>query len=161
MCPSDVQSPTIYKFPVFCHNLSITCLHVTDLFTCRKHTYDISQPSHITSKHQLHNPHPCPFISISRTIMYMTSPCTTSSTLFPNSLFDLIPHLARRRLGLTQSLLRLELQTRLPATKVVVVEVPVSLHELRGEVDGVAAEEQVVGGRDGHSVAHEGTRVEG
>jgi hypothetical protein len=92
--------------------------------------------------------------------VHVSSP-TTPFDLFPNSLLNFVPHLARRSLGLTQSLLRFQLQTRLPSAEVPVVEVPVSLHELRAEVDGVAAEEQVVGGRDGHGVAHEGTRVEG
>jgi len=42
-----------------------------------------------------------------------------------------------------------------------VVDVAVALDQLRGEVDGVAAEEQVVCGGDGERVAHEGAAVEG
>lgn len=42
-----------------------------------------------------------------------------------------------------------------------VVEISVSLGELGGEVDRMAGEEEVVSGRDGESVAHEGSRVDG
>lgn len=59
---------------------------------------------------------------------------------------DLV-HLARKR--------------GVPAAKVPVVQVPVALYELRGEVDCVTAEEQVVCGGDGHGVAHKGAGVEG
>jgi hypothetical protein len=81
--------------------------------------------------------------------------------LFPSNLLHFIPNFPCHSFRLTQTLLGFRLQTRLPAAKVPVVQVPVSLHELRAEVDGVAPEEQVVGGRDGHGVAHEGAGVEG
>lgn len=42
-----------------------------------------------------------------------------------------------------------------------VAQVPVTLRSLSGEVDKVAAEEEVVCGRDGEGVAHEGCRVDG
>jgi hypothetical protein len=43
----------------------------------------------------------------------------------------------------------------------VVIHKPVSLDDLRGHVDGVAAEEEVVLGRDGQGVAGEGRAVDG
>lgn len=39
------------------------------------------------------------------------------------------------------------------------VDVSVTLHDLRRKVDGVAAEEEVILGLDGKSVAHEDGRV--
>lgn len=66
---------------------------------------------------------------------------------------DLVDRLVAHRLRLCAR--------RLFPAHVVVVDVPVSLDELRGEVDGVAAEEEVVCGRDGQGVAHESARVEG
>lgn len=53
------------------------------------------------------------------------------------------------------------LQLGLFPAHVEVVDVAVALDELGGEVDGVAAEEEVVGGRHGERVAHEGAAVEG
>lgn len=64
-------------------------------------------------------------------------------------------------LDLGLDLVHLARKGALPAAKVPVVQVPVALYDLRGEVDRVTAEEEVVCGCDGHGVAHEGGRVEG
>lgn len=42
-----------------------------------------------------------------------------------------------------------------------ILQIAVPLRDLRGEVDGVAREQQVVLGLDGEGVAHEGARVDG
>lgn len=85
--------------------------------------------------------------------------------LFPNRRLDLVGNAVRNGPRLIPQPLRLALhlalETRLPAAKVPVVEVPVPLHKLRGKVDSVAAEEEVVCGCNGESVAHKCARVEG
>jgi hypothetical protein len=89
-------------------------------------------------------------------------------TLFRHCTLNLIRHalqLLLRLLQPTHSLLlrhvSLPRQTRFPAAEIPVVEVPVPLDDLRAEVDGVAAEEEVVCGGDGEGVAHKGAGVEG
>jgi hypothetical protein len=42
-----------------------------------------------------------------------------------------------------------------------IVQISVSLRELGGEIDDVAAEEEIVFGRDGEGVAHEDAGVAG
>ena len=59
-----------------------------------------------------------------------------------------------------QLVLRLSSERGVAAAEIPVVEVSVSLDDLRGEVDGVAAKEQVVGWADGQRVAHKRCRVE-
>ena len=86
----------------------------------------------------------------------------SSNRLF-HSRLDLLRHLCRCLLRIPCCLHRRfpRLHCKLPPAVVPVVQVPIPLHNLRGKVDGVAAEEEVVCGRDGERVTHEGCRVEG
>lgn len=77
-----------------------------------------------------------------------------SCVLFRHNLLHLL-------LGLTRGLPDLALQQRLFPAHVEVVDVAVPLDQLGGEVDGVAAEQEVVCRADGEGVAHEGAGVEG
>lgn len=81
--------------------------------------------------------------------------------LFPHRTLHPLHPLLNPPLYLPHPCLRLLRQRLLPSTPVPVPQVSVPLHELAAEVDGVAPEEQVVCGRDGEGVAHEGGGVEG
>jgi len=91
----------------------------------------------------------------------------TYSTLFWNNTLDLIRHLLQLLACLIRRTQRLLLRDIclarkrcFPTSEIPVVEVPVPLYELRGEVDSVAPKQQVVCWCDGHGVAHECCRVE-
>lgn|SRR4051812_22946367 len=86
-------------------------------------------------------------------------PCNPihSSGLFRN----LVRNLFRLAHSFRKHTFRLRLQTRFPSAPVPVLHVSVSLGKLRGAVDQVAAEEEVVLGRDSERVAHEDGGVAG
>jgi hypothetical protein len=67
----------------------------------------------------------------------------------------------RTDLPLRRPRTQLRLLRQLPASKFPVVQEPVSLCDLGGAVDEVAAEEEVVLGLDGERVPHEDGAVEG
>ena len=125
--------------------------------------------STVTSKRDA-QPASAPPLALNKTLVHYRSPPASMHAAFPplhpSSTWRVRTLLAHHLLGLLHglgdsALCLLGSERLLPSAKVPVLQVSVSLGELRRAVDEVAAEEEVVLGRHGEGVAHEDGRVDG